>query len=79
MLLDHTLSDLENRYLPEGSAYVETECIWGQLYMYINETHNEIQITNTMEEIGLSMIVQPTVLLPSSILPPLSSHWVFIN
>jgi hypothetical protein len=76
----HPLFDLENRYLPEGSEFVETEYMWGQLYVYVHKgTRVEIQVTKTLKPIGRSMTVPPPVSSLNSIPPPLSSHCAFIT
>jgi hypothetical protein len=56
-------------------AQVGTEYTYSQIDMNIKGSPDEMQTSTHMNVIGFSMIAPLHVLSPSSVLPPLSSHY----
>jgi hypothetical protein len=85
-ILEGTRTDsprLSNSYVSHvqhrsNFAQVRIEYTYGQLYMYIQKIPVYIQTLTHWNLIGHSMTAPPLVLSPSSILPPLSRHYVSI-
>jgi hypothetical protein len=64
-------------YRNEGLVQVGNECACRQIYMYIETNSVDFQNPIRWYPIGRNMITPPTVLSPSSILPPTSFPCAF--
>jgi hypothetical protein len=79
----HTLPDLRNIYVTEGTTQVEFWPSWNWVLLGSTVCVNKRELSwnpnsNTLKPDGRSMTAPPLVLSPSSILSPHSIHCAFI-
>ena len=74
-----TLPDLGSSYVTVGAPKVVIEYAWIRLCMYIKGSPNEIQTSKHQNLSGRNITIAPPWLSPSNILPPFSSHCVFVS